>query len=90
MEKKAILDRKESDLELKKLMAKQQTLKGEKRLKNLLAIKSGKFETQKELATSFGIHIRTLERKLVDYSDISAEPPLTDKHKSKTSKIITL
>jgi hypothetical protein len=61
VEKKAILAIKESDLELKKLLAKQQTLKGEKRLKSLLAIKSSKFETREELATSFGIHIRTLE-----------------------------
>ena len=51
MRKKEILDIKESDLELRKLLAKQQTLKGEKRLKSLLAIKSGKFETREELAS---------------------------------------
>jgi hypothetical protein len=44
------------DLEIKKLLAKQQTLKGEKRLKSLRAITSGKFGTREELATSFGIH----------------------------------
>ena len=41
MGRKAILDIRESDLELNKLLLKQKTLKGEKRLKSLLAIKSG-------------------------------------------------
>jgi transposase len=89
VEKKAILAIKESDLELKKLLAKQQTLKGEKRLKCLLAIKSDKFGTREELATSFGIHIRTLERWLVAYRDGGVEMLLKDKPKNKTSKIIT-
>jgi hypothetical protein len=39
--RKAILEIRESDLELNKLLLKQKTLKGEKRLKSLLAIKSG-------------------------------------------------
>lgn len=67
MGKKAILDIKESDSELRKLLLQQQTLKAEKRLRSLLVIKSGKFETRQELASSFGIHIRTLERWLVRY-----------------------
>mgnify|MGYP000017610326 FL=1 len=89
MGKKAILDIKESNLELKKLLVKQQTLKGEKRLKSLLAIKSGKFETRQALADSLGIHIRTLERWLVNYRAGGVDMMLTDKPKNKTSKIIT-
>ena len=89
MGKKAILDIKESDSELKKLLVKQQTLKGEKRLKSLLAIKSGKFETRQELANSFGIHIRTLERWLVKYKDGGIDLMLTDKPKNKTSLLKT-
>ena len=50
MGRKAILDIRESDSELNKLLLKQKNLKGEKRLKSLLAIKSGKFETQQALA----------------------------------------
>lgn len=75
-------------MELKKLLAKQQTLNGEKRLKSLLAIKSSKFETRQELATSFGIHIRTLERWLVDYGDGGVEILLTDKPKTKLLKLL--
>ena len=89
MGKKAILDIKESDSELKKLLLKQKTLKGEKRLKSLLAIKSGKFETRQELADFLGIHIRTLERWLVNYNAGGVEMMLTDKPKNKSSKIIT-
>jgi hypothetical protein len=87
--KKAILDIKESDPELKKLLVKQKTLKREKRLKSLLAIKSGKFETRQALADFLGIHIRTLERWLVNSKTGGVELMLTDKPKNKTSKIIT-
>jgi hypothetical protein len=62
-----ILEIKESDLELKKLLLKQKTLKAEKRLKSLLASKSGKFETRQDLADFLRIYIRTLERWLVNY-----------------------
>ena len=89
MGKKAILDIKESNSELMKLLLKQKTLKGEKRLKSLLAIKSGKFETRQELADFLGIHIRTLERWLVNYNAGGVEMVLTDKPKNKSSKIIT-
>ena len=89
MGRKAILEIKESDSELKKLLLKQKTLKAEKRLKSLLSIKSGKFETRQELADFLGIHIRTLERWLVNYKDGGVETMLTDKPKNKSSKIIT-
>jgi hypothetical protein len=55
MGRKAILEIKESESELKKLLLRQKTLKGEKRLKSLLSIKSGKFETRQELADFLGI-----------------------------------
>ena len=89
MGRKAILDIRESDSELNKLLLKQKTLKGEKRLKSLLAIKSGKFETRQQLADFLGIHIRTLERWLVNYKAGGLEMMLTDKPKNKSSKIIT-
>lgn len=51
--KKAILDIKESVLELKNLIGKQKTLKVEKRLRSLIVIKLGKFGTRQEVADSF-------------------------------------
>lgn len=89
MGKKAFLDIKESDSELKKLFSKQKTLKGEKRIKSLLAIKTQKFETRQELADSLGIHIRTLERWIVSYKDGGVDMLLAVMPKNKTSKIIT-
>jgi transposase len=55
----------------------------------LLAIKSDKFETRQELANTVGVHIRTLERWLVNYKAVGIDLMLTDKPKNKTSKIIT-
>jgi hypothetical protein len=57
-----ILDISESLIDLKELVSKQTTLKGEKRVKSLICIKTKKFKTRQEVATSLGVHIRTLER----------------------------
>jgi len=89
MGKKANLEIKESVLELKRLLSKQKTLKGEKRLKSLLAIKSNKFETRQGVADYLGIHIRTLERWISNYKAAGIDRMLKDKPKNKTSKIIT-
>jgi transposase len=89
MGKKASLDIGESVLDLKNLLGKQKTLKGEKRLKSLLIIKSGRFSTRGELADHLGIHIRTLERWITNYKAGGVDMMLTDKPKNKTSRIIT-
>jgi transposase len=75
--------------ELQKMLSKCKSLKEEKRIKCLIAIKSAKFETRKELADNFGIHIRTLERWFNSYKWGGISEMLTDKPKNKQSKIIT-
>lgn len=55
----------------------------------MLAIKYGKVETREELATSSGIHSRTLEVWLMDSRGGAVEMLLTNKPKNKTFKIIT-
>jgi transposase len=89
MGKKANLDIKESVLELKNMLKKQKTLQTEKRLKSLILIKSGKFETRQAVADYLGIHIRTLERWINYYKSGGLDSMLIDKPKNKQSKIIT-
>ena len=89
MGKKAYLDIKESVSELKNLLRKQNTLKGEKRLKSLLSIKIEKFETRQQVANSVSVHIRTLERWLSNYKDGGIDQMIIDRPKNKGSKIIT-
>ena len=54
MGKKAYLDITESISELQKILVKQQSLKGEKRVRCLIEIKSAKFGTRQELADYLG------------------------------------
>lgn len=89
MGKKADLAIKEQVPELKEILTRQSSLKGEKRIKCLLYIKSCKFGTRKELANYLGIHIRTLERWVDQYKSGGLNEMLTDKPKDKPSKIIT-
>ena len=89
MGKKATLDITESVSELKKLLLKQKTIKGEKRIKCLLDIKNIKFDTRQELADYLLVHIRTLERWVSDYKDGGVVLMLNDRPKNKQSKIIT-
>lgn len=89
MGKKAEIDISESVEVLKKLLQKQNTLKGEKRIKCLLALKAKTFETRQSLADYLGIHIRTLERWLSNYKSSGIQEMLQDKPKNKQSKIIT-
>lgn len=89
MGKHAHLDITETMAELKNLLSKQKTLKGEKRIKCLLAIKSAKFDTRGELADYLGIHIRTQERWLNNYKAGGVAQMLVDKPKNKQSKFIT-
>jgi len=89
MGKKAHFDIQESMPELRKLLAKRKSLQEEKRIKCLIAIKSGKFGTRQELADYSGIHIRTLERWINNYKSGGIFEMLSDKPKNKQSKIIT-
>lgn len=89
MEKKAYLEIKESVEELKKIVFKQTTLKGEKRIRALQYIKQKKFKTRQLVADSLGISVRTLERWLNKYKSGGIEELLYDKPKNKQSKIIT-
>ena len=89
MGKKAYLDITESQSELKKLLAKQKTLQGKKRIKCLIVIKLEKYETRQEVSDFIGVHIRTLERWLNNYKSGGVLEMLYDKPKNKQSKIVT-
>ena len=89
MGKKAYLEVKESEAELKQILSNQKRMKGEKRIKCLIYLKSSKFDTRLELADYLGVHIRTMERWLNCYKSGGVEEMLTDKPKNKQSKIIT-
>ncbi|PQB03298.1 hypothetical protein BST83_00370 [Polaribacter filamentus] len=85
----ASLDISESLIELKELVSKQTTLKGEKRVKSLIYIKTKKFKTRQEVSASVGVHIRTLERWVETYKLFGIDQMISDKPKNKQSKIIT-
>ncbi|PQB08463.1 hypothetical protein BST83_16030 [Polaribacter filamentus] len=85
----ASLDISESLIELKELVSKQTTLKGEKRVKSLIYIKTKKFKTRQEVSASVGVHIRTLERWIETYRLFGIDQMISDKPKNKQSKIIT-
>lgn len=89
MGKTAYLDITESLSELKSLASKQQTLKGEKRVKSLIYIKANKFQTRQEVSDFLGVHIRTLERWVHNYKSGGIDQRIYDKPKNKQSKIIT-
>lgn len=89
MGEKAHLDIKESLPELQKILGNRKSMKEEKRVRCLMAIKSAKFETRQELAVYVGIHIRTLERWINSYKSGGIAEMLSDKPKDKQSKIIT-
>jgi transposase len=89
MGKIASLDISESLIELKELVSKQTTLKGEKRVKALIYIKTKKFKTRQEVSASIGVHIRTLERWVETYKLFGIDQMISDKLKNKQSKIIT-
>ncbi|MFC5285419.1 hypothetical protein, partial [Pedobacter alpinus] len=71
------------------LLLKQKTIKGEKRMRCLIEIKSGRFDTRQELADYLLVHIRTLERWVNDYKCGGIVQMLSDRPKNKQSKIIT-
>lgn len=89
MGKKAYLEIKESVPELQKMLVKQKSFKGEKRIRSLIEIKSARFSTRQELADYLCVHKRTLERWINNYKSGGIPEMLSDKPKIKQSKIIT-
>ena len=89
MGKKAQLEINESASELEKILRKQRILTGEKRIRCLLYIKTGKFKTRQELSEYLGIHKRTMERWINKYKMGGIDQMLYDESKLRQSKIIT-
>jgi len=89
MGKQSKLEVKESLTELQKLLSKQKILKLERRISCLIFIKSKKFDSRQELADYLGVHKRTMERWLKDYSTSGISAMLTIEPKNKGSKIIS-
>ena len=57
--------------------------------KIFIYIKTKKFKTRQEVATSIGVHIKTLERWVENYKLFLIDQMISDKPKNKHSKIIT-
>ena len=89
MGKRSELSINESLAELQKLLSKQKSMSLEKRVKCLIYIKTKKCTTRQNLANYLGVHIRTMERWLVNYKAAGLERMLTIKPKNKGSKIIS-
>ena len=89
MGKRAYLEITESLLTLRKLLSKQKSLRSQQRIKCLIDIKTGRFDTRQELADYLSIHIRTMERWLLNYRAGGVVLMLSDKPKNKGSKIIS-
>jgi transposase len=89
MGKKATSEVKESLAELKRVRARQKTMRGEKRVLALIHIKTGRYATRGKLAEGLGVHIRTLERWMRQYAEDGIDAMLADMPRPKPSKIIT-
>jgi transposase len=89
MGKRVKLSIKESLSTLKTLKSKQRSLRKEKRVYAFLCIKESKFATRKQLASYLGVHLRSLEKWVVQYKQSGIEDLLLSKPKRKGSKIIT-
>lgn len=80
---------KESLSTLKSLRRKQTSLQKEKRIYALICLKEDRFSTRQQLADHLGMHIRSLEKWLVQYNAHGIEDLVKIKPKRKGSKIIT-
>jgi len=89
MGKKAYLEVKESEKELRKLISKQIKQKNKDRLHSLLYIKLNKYSTRLELSESLGYHLRTMERWLSKYRKGGLESMLIPNELQRTSQIVT-
>ena len=88
MGKRAYLEVTESLSELRKLLSKQKSIKSQQRVKCLMDIKTARFDTRQELADYLSVHIRTMERWLVNYRTGGIVSMLSNKPNTKASKII--
>ena len=89
MGKRVELEIKESLSDLKKLRRNQTTLQKQKRAHALVCLKECKFATRQGLADHLGIHIRSLEKWVLQYKESEIEDLLSIKARRKSSKIIT-
>ncbi len=89
MGQKSKLVIKEDLTELRKILQRQTSLTGEKRVKSLIYILEEKFRTRKELATYLGVHIRTMERWHKIYEAEGIDAMISNKPKPKPSSFIT-
>ena len=89
MGKRVIIEIKESEKELKRLLSVQKSHKSKLRIRCLLFIKLGKFETQQQLADHVGITRRCLSGWLKVYRSENLEAFLPTGKRNKKSKIIS-
>lgn len=89
MGKRAEIWIKESLSMLKSLKQKQSSIRKEKRVYALILLKESKFDTRKELANHLGVHVRSIEKWVVQYTEHGIEDLLIIKPKRKGSRIIT-
>lgn len=89
MGKKAYLEIKETEQELRKLISKQKKDKNKNRLRSLLYIKQKKYDTRQELSDALGYHIRTMEKWLAIYKKDGLKAMLLPNTVVRESKIIT-
>jgi len=89
MGKQAQINIKETRKELENRYAQERRIKSRTRIKSLLLIQSGEFETRQAIADYLHVHIRTMERWLNRYKSKGMDYMLEDLPKNKGSKIIT-
>jgi len=89
MGKKAFLEVKESEKELRKLVNKQIKQKNKDRLRSLLYIKLNRYSTRKELSDALGYHKRTMERWLSKYKVGGIGSMLIPDELQRKSQIVT-
>ncbi len=80
---------KEGVSELKKIRLKQRSIQRQKRVNCILLIKESRFKTRQQLADHLGIHIRTQERWLNQYTNEGIDSLLSDKPQNKKSRFIS-
>jgi len=89
MGKYATIEIKESVEELKNLLKRNSREVTRKRLRALLHLRQGTFQTRQKLADELGIHIRTLERWLVKYKSVSLQEFISIDRRNRSSRVIT-
>jgi transposase len=89
MGKKATTEVKESLKELKKIYNTQQSVRAREKILALIRIREGRLPTRQAVADSLGVHLRTLERWMVRYSEGGVSALLENRPRGTGTKIIT-